>query len=252
MCSSDLQIFIDAHQAIMGGQSSFELHYRILRPSREVRHAFSQGEAMRDQNGNVIKLFGTTLDHTDRVLAEERVRGSEERLGLALEGSSDGFWDWNVVSGDCYFSPRIVEWLGFDPNEFEHHVKFWENLIHPDYLDVFNRSFQEHVANNTTHYEIEERIRTKSGAWIWVLSRGKFVQWHGALGAEHLKKMEELKAKKVTYKILICEGDYFFPAENFAEYRWLPKIQFSTVPFYVYGSKLAIMLFEDELKIKSK
>ncbi|MBL0061985.1 MAG: PAS domain S-box protein [bacterium] len=174
----DRQIFIDAHQAIMGGQNSFELHYRIVRPSGEIRHAFSQGEALRDQNGNILKLFGTTLDHTDRVLAEERVRSSEERLGLALEGSSDGFWDWNVVSGDCYFNPRIVEWLGFDPNEFEHHVKFWENLIHPDYLDQFNSAFADHVENRTTHYEIEERIRTKSGSWIWVLSRGKVVQWN--------------------------------------------------------------------------
>lgn len=77
----------------------------------------------------------------------------------------------------------------------------------------------------------------------------KFVQWHGALGAEHLKKMQELKAKKVTYKILICEGDDFFPAESFAEYRWLPKLQYSTVPFYVYGNKLAIMLLEEEPKI---
>ncbi len=174
----DRQSFIDLHQEIMGGTNSFELHYRIVRPSGEIRHAYTQGEAIRDTEGNVTKLFGTTLDHTERVLAEERVRSSEERLAMALEGSSDGFWDWNVVSGDCYFSPRIVEWLEFDPTEFQHHVKFWESLIHPDYLEIFNTSFQAHVSNRTTHYEIEERVRTKSGSWIWVLSRGKVVQWN--------------------------------------------------------------------------
>ncbi len=77
----------------------------------------------------------------------------------------------------------------------------------------------------------------------------KFVQWHGALGSEHLKKMEELKNKNVKYKILICEGDDFFPASDYAEYRWIPKSQFSTVPFYVYGNKLAILLLEDDPKI---
>lgn len=174
----DRQTFVDTHQAIMGGQNTFELHYRIVRPSGEIRHAFSQGEAIRDSDDNVVKLFGTTLDHTDRVIADERVRASEQRLGLALEGSSDGFWDWNVVSGDCYFSPRIVEWLEFDPNEFEHHVSFWERQIYPDYLEEFNRAFADHVKNRTTHYEIEERVKTKSGSSIWVLSRGKVVQWN--------------------------------------------------------------------------
>jgi hypothetical protein len=61
--------------------------------------------------------------------------------------------------------------------------------------------------------------------------------------------MEELKNKNVKYKILICEGDDFFPASDYAEYRWIPKSQFSTVPFYVYGNKLAILLLEEDPKI---
>jgi len=76
-----------------------------------------------------------------------------------------------------------------------------------------------------------------------------FVKWHGEFGEEHLKKMESLKTKKVQYRILICEGDNFFPASDFAEYRWMPKTQFSSVPFYVFGEKLAIMLLEEEPKI---
>lgn len=164
-------------QIIETGQGA-ALQYKIVRPSGEIRHAYSQGEAEYDSNGVLRRVFGTTLDITERVVAEERVRSSEERLALAFEGSSDGFWDWNVVSGDCYFSPRIVEWLEFDPHEFQHHVKFWEELIHPDYLQAFNEAYREHVDNQTTHYEIEERVRTKSGSWIWVLSRGKVVQWN--------------------------------------------------------------------------
>lgn len=77
----------------------------------------------------------------------------------------------------------------------------------------------------------------------------KFVQWHGELGTDHLHKMDALKSKNVTYKILICEGDEYFPASNYAEYKWLPQSQFSTVPFYVYGDKLGIILFDAQPKI---
>jgi transcriptional regulator with XRE-family HTH domain len=76
-----------------------------------------------------------------------------------------------------------------------------------------------------------------------------FVKWHGEMGSDHLKKMETLKQKKVSYKIMICEGDDFFPASDYAEYRWLPQSQFSTVPFYVYANKLGILIFDNEPKI---
>lgn len=104
------------------------------------------------------------------------------------------------------------------------------------YLDFFNDVYE-------TLNKLPGLVRASN------IDERNFVKWHGEHGAEHLKKMESLKSKKVTYKFLICEGDDFFPASDFAEYKWLPQTQFSTVPFYVYADKLAIMLFDNEPKI---
>jgi transcriptional regulator with XRE-family HTH domain len=71
-----------------------------------------------------------------------------------------------------------------------------------------------------------------------------FAKWHGELGSYHLERMSSLKG--VTYKILVKEGDTFLPASEYAEYKWLPKSEFSSVPFYAFGKKLAIMLFDSE------
>ena len=75
-----------------------------------------------------------------------------------------------------------------------------------------------------------------------------FEKW---LGAENLKKhvtrMQGIK--DLSYKILIKEGDtYFLATSDYAEYRWMSKDQFSLVPFYVYGKKLAILIFGTEPK----
>lgn len=59
----------------------------------------------------------------------------------------------------------------------------------------------------------------------------------------HLDRMKELGAH---YKILVCEGDYFFPVSVYAEYRWISKEEFSSIPFYVFADKLAIILWLDE------
>lgn len=73
---------------------------------------------------------------------------------------------------------------------------------------------------------------------------GKFADWLGEEAYPHVKRMESLKDKRM--KILQREGDSYFPAKQYAEYRWVPEKQFLAVPFIVYGDKLAIVLFDPE------
>ena len=61
----------------------------------------------------------------------------------------------------------------------------------------------------------------------------------------HTTRMQALDG--INYKILLKEGDtYFLASSDYADYRWMPHDQFSSVPFYVYGDKLAILLFNEE------
>lgn len=71
-----------------------------------------------------------------------------------------------------------------------------------------------------------------------------FLKWGKGIFASHSERMNKLGG--VKYKILVQEGDTNFVASSYADYRWLPKEFFSTVPFYVYGDKLAMILFEVE------
>lgn len=85
----------------------------------------------------------------------------------------------------------------------------------------------------------------KTGGEVLVsnVDEREFAKWHGEFGDEHLSKVQHIE--DVSYKILVKEGDTYFPAK-YAQYRWLPKDLFYSVPFYLYGQKLAIILFEDE------
>ena len=72
----------------------------------------------------------------------------------------------------------------------------------------------------------------------------KYARWLKTEATPHIDRMETFKKK--NYRILQQEDDIYFPAINYAEYRWIPKKQFLPVPFMVYGDKMAIMLFEPE------
>jgi hypothetical protein len=73
----------------------------------------------------------------------------------------------------------------------------------------------------------------------------EFDKWLGERWETQKNRMIELSQKKsFNLKILVKEGDRHFTVPEYAEYRWTPKDRFSEIPFYVYGRKLAIILFE--------
>ncbi|MFC1833238.1 PAS domain S-box protein [Thermodesulfobacteriota bacterium] len=108
--------------------------------------------------------------------ADKRVKESEERLTLALEGADLGTWDWNVKTGEQIFDRRWAEMLGYSLEEITPHVVSWEGLIHPEDMQTAWAAMNEHLQGFTPGYNQEQRLRTKSGEWKWILSRAKIVE----------------------------------------------------------------------------
>ncbi|MBS0557516.1 MAG: EAL domain-containing protein [Proteobacteria bacterium] len=126
-----------------------------------------------------IALFGLWIAYRLRLQREARhareLREREDRLRLALWGSGDEFWDWNVPRGQMY---RI----GADQLVGDHHEESlsqdaWkQQTVHPDDLPQVEKRLYDHMAGRSDHFESEHRIRNAQGDWIWVLSRGKVVE----------------------------------------------------------------------------
>ena len=106
---------------------------------------------------------------------EEALRLSEERLRLALEGTYDGIWDWDVQSGQAYFSSRYYTMMGYEPNEFPATYENWRQRIHPDDLEPSERAVQRAVEQHTW-FAIEFRFKARNGEWRWILSRAKVAE----------------------------------------------------------------------------
>jgi two-component system, cell cycle sensor histidine kinase and response regulator CckA len=96
---------------------------------------------------------------------------SEERFQLALRGSNDGVWDWNLEDDSLYLSPRYKEMVGYQPDELANHLDTWRQLVHPEDLARTMSRFDEFVAGKGELLEVEFRLRHKDGHWIHILSR---------------------------------------------------------------------------------
>lgn len=94
-------------------------------------------------------------------------------------------------------------------------------------------------------YEIYEAIQNDNREVLQAyVDDRKYADLLGNQAYPHVQRMEEMDTKR--FKILQKDGDEYFPAKKYAEYRWIPAKDFMAVPFVVYGDKLAVVLFEPE------
>lgn len=113
--------------------------------------------------------------------SEKKLSKQLQRFTWMMEASRDGLWDLNIQTGEIYYSPGYFTMLGYEPDELPHTLETYLNLLHPEEaarskkeLEAFYQSGLEEISN-------EMRFRTKSGKYIWILSRGRIVEYddHG-------------------------------------------------------------------------
>lgn len=108
--------------------------------------------------------------------AHEAVKEAEERLRLALEASNEGIWDWSPKTGEITWSARSYEMLGYERDEFPATFEEWEGLVHPDDRRMLDEELGQRLRTGGRDFSVEYRLRTKAGAWLWVISRGRVVE----------------------------------------------------------------------------
>jgi PAS domain S-box-containing protein len=123
-------------------------------------------------------LIDISRDVTERERVEGALRKSEEQLSLVIEGSGAGLWDWNIPTGAVIFNERWAEIVGYSLAELAPvSIRTWTGLCHPEDLKRSDEVLRKHFAGEIPFYELEARMHHKDGHWVWVLDRGKVVEW---------------------------------------------------------------------------
>ncbi|TIS97667.1 PAS domain-containing protein, partial [Mesorhizobium sp.] len=108
-------------------------------------------------------------------MADKKKRNGEF-WELALERAHLGVWDWDLASGDCFYSAMWSQMLGYGEDELVETSDLWLQLTHPDDRERAVASGERHIAGQTDLIETELRLKHKSGHWVWVLDRGGVVE----------------------------------------------------------------------------
>ena len=119
---------------------------------------------------------GAFQDITPRVQAEAALRQSQQLLQRVIDGSDQGFWDWNLRSNAVHVSARFETMLGYAAGEMDLSPGNWGAYLSERDLALARASVARHIAGDTAAHEMELRFRCKDGSWRWVLTRGCIVE----------------------------------------------------------------------------
>ncbi|MFN0123877.1 MAG: putative bifunctional diguanylate cyclase/phosphodiesterase [Blastocatellia bacterium] len=131
-----------------------------------------------------------------------QLRKSETRYALAARGANDGLWDWDLVTGEVYFSARWKEILGDETEEKVHTVGEWLDRIHPDDRGMVEAELTAHLEGNTRHFENEHRVRHGAGDFRWVLCRGLAVRGETGEALRMAGSLTDISGRKKTERKL--------------------------------------------------
>jgi PAS domain S-box-containing protein len=102
---------------------------------------------------------------------------NEERLKLALLGSNQGVWDWNIITNEVYFSAAWKEMLGFKDDELQNDFCEWSSRVHPEDVAFANAEIAKAFKTKNSSYVCEHRVLCKNGTYKWIEARGKVISW---------------------------------------------------------------------------
>ena len=123
----------------------------------------------------ILFLLNGYLLHAQRkrIKIEESLKETEDRYALAVDGTQDGIFDWDIKQDKVFYSGQFFKMLGNDEKGREGDPDEFYSLVHPDDLVNLKEHIRLYLDGKLSEYEKEFRIKHASGRWIWIRSRAK-------------------------------------------------------------------------------
>jgi len=188
----ELRELATVHRQVHDGE------YRVLDGSGNCRWVRFRGMSVADPSGRPIRWTGSFSDIDAAKKVEEALRRSEERYQLAVAGSNEGLWDWDLATDRLFLSRRNQELLWLDPVEPQQSRRYWieRTHYHPGDVPAIRAAISAHLRGRTPHFEVEYRLQHHSGTWHWYRQRGIAIRDAAGRPTRMAGSMEDISDRK--------------------------------------------------------
>jgi len=214
--------------------------YRTIHPDGSVHWLQSQGMPLFDDNGQLVRYIGLISDITERKIAEQALVSNRARLGQALEASMAGVWEWEIETGENYWSDEIWSLYGLESHCSEPSFELWASTIIPE-----DRSMAKNrvlaAASSGSELLVEYRVRYADGSIHWLHSRGKPLKNAAGRLVRYIGTIIDITDQKVLERMLKENEErtaFALEATNAGVWEWdlrSDKVKWTERVWRLYG-----------------
>lgn len=164
---------------LRGEAEGYRTERRYVRKDHTVFWALTSASMLRNERtGNPLYIIIQVTDIDGQKRAEAALAASESRWNFALEGAGQGVWDHDIRNKKMFYSRMWRLMRGFAPEEkVDGALDQWLKRVHPDDRERIRNIVLRQDAGEISFNSFEYRERHRDGHYVWILSRGRPVEW---------------------------------------------------------------------------
>ncbi|MGH8806597.1 MAG: EAL domain-containing protein [Noviherbaspirillum sp.] len=168
---------------VLRGETINDVELIMRRRDNRRSGAYSySGAPVCDEHGKQILAVVVIRDVTGRKRLEQARLESERRLQLAVAIAHLGFWEWDLVTDECYFSPQWKKQLGYEEHELDNSVDEWKSRLHSDDRERALAAVATYLAQPGADFRSEYRLRHRDGSYRWMIANAVLVSSQSGQG----------------------------------------------------------------------
>lgn len=173
--------------------------------------------------------IGIGLDITKRKEIEEELKKNQEWLHLTTTSSNVGLWEWHPQTGKTVFDEVWANLMGYTLESLQPiSIEGWYDLIHPEDMVKLQPKIEQYFSGEKQIFECEVRMKHKQGHWVWILARGRAVEWDEEGNPERIVGTSvDINQQKNIEKRISAERQRFEIASNLTSdviWEWKPDM----------------------------
>lgn len=145
--------------------------HQIIAPDGSIRWQRWTRQGIREDDGTIREIQAVGFDITERKIAQEELSSAKETLEYVINAANDGFWDWNLITGEIYFSPQWKQIIGYTDDDFPNSLESWQTVIFPEDAEIALQMVEDYNTGILPEFTMTQRFRHKNGSTVYILSR---------------------------------------------------------------------------------
>ncbi|MBW4644396.1 MAG: PAS domain-containing protein [Goleter apudmare HA4340-LM2] len=172
--------------------------HRVRCKDGTYKWILDRGQAVWDLDGNVVRMASSHTDITERKLAEEQLRQSEERFQIVARATNDAVWDWDLLTNQVWWNLAVQTLFGYSTEQVNANPYWWLENLHPDDRHRIATDMRAVIDSGKKFWSNEYRFRRSDGSYADIFDRGYVVHDHTGQPVQMIGGMMDISDRKRT------------------------------------------------------